>query len=102
MPSVLATASDVLAAYNPEDVKPGWLGLSVVLALGLALVVLLRSFSKQLKRVNFDENAPAGGTGSSTADDRVDRGSDGTTDPAATAGRGATAPTTDPRDDPRH
>ena len=39
----------------PEDVKAGWLGLVVWLALALAVVFLAFSLRKHLKRVDFDE-----------------------------------------------
>ena len=42
-------------APDPEDVKPGWLGLSVFLLLALAVVFLAFSFLKQLRKVNFEE-----------------------------------------------
>jgi hypothetical protein len=40
---------------DPADVKPGWLGFSVFLALAAAVVFLALSFRKQLKKVNFEE-----------------------------------------------
>ena len=39
----------------PEDVKAGWLGFSVWIALVVAVVILGFSLRKQLKRVNFEE-----------------------------------------------
>ena len=42
-------------APDPEDVKPGWLGLTVFLLLALAVVFLAFSFLKQLRKVNFEE-----------------------------------------------
>lgn len=39
----------------PEDVKAGWLGFSVWIALVVAVVILWFSLRKQLKRVNFEE-----------------------------------------------
>jgi urea transporter len=45
---------------DPADVKPGWLGFSVFLALAAAVVFLALSFRKQLKKVNFEEQ-PADG-----------------------------------------
>ena len=44
-----------LAELDPETVKPGLLGLVVVLALVAATVLLLRSFTRQLKKIDFDE-----------------------------------------------
>ena len=43
-------------APNPEDVKPGWLGFAVFLALLAAVVLLGLSLRKHLRRVNFDED----------------------------------------------
>lgn len=51
----------VVAAYDPNDVKPGWLAFWIVVALCVALAILLRSFAKHIRRVDFDEsdrNAP--------------------------------------------
>jgi len=55
----------------PEDVKAGWLGLVVWLALALAVVFLAFSLRKHLKRVDFDEGpdtdtGPDTGSGSGT------------------------------------
>lgn len=44
-----------LAAVKPEDVTAGWLGLVVVLGMAVALFFVLRSFVKQLKKVDFEE-----------------------------------------------
>jgi hypothetical protein len=46
---------------NDDTVSPGWLGLVVFLALGLATVLLLRSFRHQLAKVpkRFDDPPPA-------------------------------------------
>ena len=46
----------VQQAPNPEDVKPGWLGFVVFLALLAAVVLLGLSLRKHLRRVNFDED----------------------------------------------
>ncbi|HET6654290.1 MAG TPA: hypothetical protein VFH10_16765 [Nocardioides sp.] len=40
----------------PEDVKAGWLGLLVWLALAAAVVFLAFSLRKHLKKVDFDED----------------------------------------------
>lgn len=53
---------------DPEDVKPGWLGFGVFLALAAALVLLFFSFRKQLRKVDFEEN-PEAGEGGRPADD---------------------------------
>jgi hypothetical protein len=51
----------------PEDVKAGWLGLFVWLALAAAVVFLAFSLRKHLKKVDFEEDP--------------DRGDDARTDP---------------------
>jgi hypothetical protein len=40
---------------DPSDVKPGWLGFSVFLALAVAVALLAMSFVKQLKKIDFEE-----------------------------------------------
>jgi len=59
-----AAASDPVPSDN--DVKAGWVALVVVLLLVVAVVFLLRSFTKQLKKVEraneagvYDEQPPA-------------------------------------------
>ncbi|MGA9746343.1 MAG: hypothetical protein WBQ50_02695 [Nocardioides sp.] len=53
----------VLAAEEgpaPEDVKAGWLGFGVWIALAVAVVLLSFSLVKHLKRVNFEEEPDEG------------------------------------------
>ena len=45
-------------APDPSDVKPGWLGFGVFLALAVAVVLLWLSFRKQLRKVDFEEEPP--------------------------------------------
>jgi hypothetical protein len=40
---------------NPDDVKTGWVGFAVFLALAVAVVLLWLSFRKQLRKINFEE-----------------------------------------------
>ena len=40
---------------DPADVKPGWLGFVMFLALAVATVLLWLSFRKQLKKIDFEE-----------------------------------------------
>ena len=58
-----------LAELDPNTVKPGALGLVVVLALVVATALLLRSFTRHLKKIDFDEDRrdepPAGPEGGS-------------------------------------
>jgi len=56
---------------DPADVKPGWLGLGVVFALGVAVVLLWLSMRRHLKKVDFEEE-PDGGPGTGAADGPVD------------------------------
>ncbi len=51
----LAAASDP----RPDDnnVVAGWLGFAVLIALIIAVVLILRSFTKQLKKVDAAEEA---------------------------------------------
>lgn len=57
---------------DPEDVKPGWLGFGVFLLLAAAVVFLVFSFRKQLRKVDFEEkprtDAPASDAGTGQAD----------------------------------
>jgi hypothetical protein len=51
-------------APDPADVKPGWLGFGVFLALAAATVLLWLSMRRQLKKVDFEEepDVPADST----------------------------------------
>lgn len=51
---ILATQPGVQAP-DPADVKPGWLGFGMFLALAVATVLLWLSMRRQLKKVNFTE-----------------------------------------------
>jgi hypothetical protein len=66
---VLAAASDP----RPDDnnVVAGWVGFAIVIALILAVVVILRSFTKQLKKVDAARDA-----GVYDADDQSSDGPD--------------------------
>jgi hypothetical protein len=45
----------LLAALDPDRVKPGWLGLVVVLAIAVGTILLWRSMNRQLRKIHFDE-----------------------------------------------
>ena len=44
-------------ATDDSIVRPGWLGFIVFLLMAGAVALLLRSFVKHLKRIDFDESA---------------------------------------------
>lgn len=56
-----AFPTDSLMALDPDDVKPGWVAFVIVVLMGVALYFILRSFVKQLRKVDFDEDAPRPG-----------------------------------------
>ncbi len=41
----------VTAAYDPNDVKPGWVALVLVILLGIATFLLWRSMNHQLAKI---------------------------------------------------
>lgn len=46
-----------LTEVNPEKVRPGWVALLIVLALAGATFLLWRNMGKQMKKIDFDEDA---------------------------------------------
>jgi hypothetical protein len=46
------------AELDPDQVRPGVLGLVVVLSLVVATALLLRSFTKQLRRIDVPDSRP--------------------------------------------
>ena len=74
-------------APDPADVKPGWLGFGLFLALAVATVLLWLSMRKQLKKVDFvEEPDPEPQPGKqplarSPLDSRADSPADHRTDP---------------------
>jgi hypothetical protein len=40
-----------LAAYDPNDVKPGWIAFWIVVALAVATFLLWRSMNSQLRKI---------------------------------------------------
>ena len=68
---MIATTSLLTAEIDPNSVRPGWVALLIVLALGAATVLLMRNMGKQLKKIDFDDDgadAPAPSDGPATTD----------------------------------
>lgn len=58
MTPVSVAQARLFAELSADTVRPGLLGLLVVLGLAVATVFLMRSFVKQLRRIDFDEEHP--------------------------------------------
>lgn len=65
----------LLAALDPAQVKPGWLGLVVVLAIAVAIVILWRSMNRQLRKVDFDDGGDKRGDTETQRTDEADTSS---------------------------
>jgi hypothetical protein len=67
---------------DPDDVKPGWIGFTVVVLLAAAVVFLVFSFRKQVRKVDFEEpgaeNEKDGGPGASGSPEPGSEGEPGT------------------------
>jgi hypothetical protein len=50
-----AALPQAVKSPDPSTVKPGWIALFIVLALGVAVAFLGMSLRKHLGRVNFEE-----------------------------------------------
>ncbi|MEV0286771.1 MULTISPECIES: hypothetical protein [unclassified Kribbella] len=82
------------AEIDPNSVRPGWVALLIVLALGAATALLVRNMGKQLKKIDFDrdfarDQAPSDGP-VSTDSSAAPAGDAEPTEPTA-----ATKPSTD-------
>lgn len=64
---------------DPDVVKPGWGALGLVVLLGVVLALLLWNFTKQLKKVRFEEEPDP------RAADRTTRSADGDDEPRTDA-----------------
>ena len=76
---------------DPNSVKPGWVALLIVLALGAATVLLWRNMGKQLKKIDFDPDAGA----RDQAPSDVPPTTDSSADQAGAAGPKADQPRSD-------
>ncbi len=63
-----------LLAYEPEDVRPGWIALVLVALLGVATFLLWRSMNTQLRKIQMP---PKGSSTDSDADESDVRARDG-------------------------
>ncbi len=89
-----ATTSLLTAEIDPNSVRPGWVALLIVLALGVATVLLWRNMGKQLKRIDIKDDGadvPAPSDGPATPDS--------SSSPAGDAARTDSAPTDSARTD---
>ncbi len=48
-----------LLAYEPEDVKPGWIALVLVITLAVATFLLWRSMNTQLRKIQMPPRGAA-------------------------------------------
>jgi hypothetical protein len=72
MSTVLTVLAPLVDGPDPADVKQGWLGFVVFIALAVAVVLLWLSMRRHLRKVDFEEEpdppkqdpgAQGGGTG---------------------------------------
>ncbi len=61
----------VLLAYDPNDVRPGWIALGLVVALSVATYLLWRSMNTQLGNIQMPPSkaAPSASSGEESAGD---------------------------------
>ena len=97
------TALLAAVTYDPDDVKPGWIALVLVILLAVATFLLWRSMNTQLRRIQAPTQAELRSTGRDAASSR-DGGAVSSPDggPAEEPVDGATpADLEEPRDGPQ-
>jgi hypothetical protein len=57
-----------MSEVDPNSVRPGWVALLIVVALGGATFLLWRSMGRQMKKIDFDPDAEARSTPDEPAD----------------------------------
>jgi hypothetical protein len=85
MTSVATFAAGIAATaqeLNDDTVSPGLLGLGVVVALGVATWLLIRSMNRQLRKIDFDE----GDRPRKSTDERANQAAPDPRDPPGRAG----------------
>ncbi|TDD50273.1 hypothetical protein E1263_31040 [Kribbella antibiotica] len=83
---------------DPNSVRPGWVALLIVLALGAATVLLWRNMSKQLKKIKFDDGGADDPVASSAPASPASSADPVAAEPIPTAGTTSSTPTqTEPK-----
>ncbi len=65
----------VLRAAEDNEVSPGVIGFVVVASLGVATWLLIRSMTRQIKKIDLPDDEPPAGQDPSTGPTREERGS---------------------------
>ena len=103
--TLLLTTAPPAGEIDPNTVRPGWVALLIILALGAAVALLMKNMSKQLKRIDIDPTDGPDTPQAGTADDPAPSDGPATPDPSPTPATDATptttAPTQTPSDSPR-
>jgi hypothetical protein len=60
---------DLLLAYDPDRIRPGWVALGIVVALGVATFLLWRSMNSQLRRIDVPRKDQDDGAGHPEGDE---------------------------------
>lgn len=62
---MLIAALAPMGEIDPDTVKPGWVALLIIIALGGATFLLWRNMGKQMKKIHFDalDNNPSNDPG---------------------------------------
>ena len=89
----LLTTAPPAGEIDPNTVRPGWVALLIILALGAAVALLMKNMSKQLKRIDIDPTDGPDTPKDATADGPAPSDAPAT-DPSSPAPAGAAAPTT--------
>ncbi len=91
--TLLLTTAPPAGEIDPNTVRPGWVALLIILALGAAVALLMKNMSKQLKRIDIDPTDGPDTPKAGTADDPAPS-DDRPTEPSSPAPAGAAGPTT--------
>lgn len=54
---LVAAATPAPAPVDDDKVTPGWLGLGILVAMGIAVVFLVRSMQTRLRNIDVDRHA---------------------------------------------